>query len=103
MACPALEPREIEMPPMRLRAGTVRIALLIGCVLLAAGARAQAPGPAASSPAAEAVHNELRALRDRAVAAVNKRDPDALMKELDPGIVFTAMNNEVVRGIDQAK
>ena len=103
MARPALEPREIKMPSMRLRAGAVGIALLIGCLLAAAGANAQAPGPAASPPAAEAVHNELRALRDRAVAAVNKRDPDALMKELDPGIVFTAMNNEVVHGIDQAK
>jgi ketosteroid isomerase-like protein len=51
----------------------------------------------------EALHAELRALKDRAVAAVNKRDADALMRELDPNIAFTAMNNEVVHGIDGAK
>jgi ketosteroid isomerase-like protein len=51
----------------------------------------------------EALHAELRALKDRAVAAVNKRDADALMRELDPNIAFTAMNNEVVHGIDEAK
>ena len=51
----------------------------------------------------EALHAQLRALKDRAVAAVNKRDPDALMQELDPNIAFTAMNNEVVHGIAEAK
>jgi ketosteroid isomerase-like protein len=51
----------------------------------------------------EALHAELRALKDRAVAAVNKRDADALMRELDPNIAFTAMNNEVVHGITEAK
>jgi ketosteroid isomerase-like protein len=51
----------------------------------------------------EALHAALRALKDRAVAAVNKRDADALMRELDPNIAFTAMNNEVVHGIDEAK
>jgi ketosteroid isomerase-like protein len=76
-------------------------ALLLACLLGMAGAQAQQP--AAPPPAAAALHDELRALKDRAVAAVNKRDPDALMKELDPDIVFTAMNNEVVHGIDQAK
>lgn len=46
----------------------------------------------------EAIHNELRALRDRAVAALKARDPDALMNELTDDIAFTAMNNEVVHG-----
>src|SRR6185437_12953464 len=35
--------------------------------------------------------------------AINKRDEAALMKELDPTIAFTAMNNETVRGLDAAK
>jgi ketosteroid isomerase-like protein len=74
------------------------LALLLGCALSVTAASAQAP-----RPADEALHNELRALKDRAVAAVNKRDPDALMKELDPNIAFTAMNNEVVHGIAEAK
>jgi ketosteroid isomerase-like protein len=72
--------------------------LLLSCALGITAAHAQAP-----RPADEALHNELRALKDRAVAAVNKRDPDALMKELDPNIAFTAMNNEVVHGITEAK
>jgi ketosteroid isomerase-like protein len=74
------------------------LALLMSCALGATAAQAQAP-----RPSDEALHNELRALKDRAVAAVNKRDPDALMKELDPNIAFTAMNNEVVHGIAEAK
>jgi ketosteroid isomerase-like protein len=49
------------------------------------------------------LHQELRALKDRATNAVNKRDEAALVKELDPTIAFTAMNNETVRGIDAAK
>ena len=74
------------------------LALLLGCTLSVTAAHAQAP-----RPSEEALHTELRALKDRAVAAVNKRDSDALMKELDPNIAFTAMNNEVVHGIAEAK
>lgn len=74
--------------------------LLIGGALYLAPAIAQAQQP---RPSEEALHNELRALKDRAVTAVNKRDADALMRELDSNIAFTAMNNEVVHGIDEAK
>jgi ketosteroid isomerase-like protein len=74
--------------------------LLVGGALYLAPAIAQAQQP---RPSEEALHNELRALKDRAVAAVNKRDADALMRELDPNVAFTAMNNEVVHGIDEAK
>lgn len=76
----------------------VVLSTLFGVVLGVSCASAQTPPPADA-----ALHAELRALRDRAVAAVNKRDADALMKELAPNIVFTAMNNEVVYGIDEAK
>jgi ketosteroid isomerase-like protein len=79
----------------RLRAIGLAVSLIAGLGIDAAVAQPQ--------PADAALHTELRALRDRAVAAVNKRDTDALMKELDANIVFTAMNNEVVFGIDQAK
>src|SRR3984957_357688 len=90
------------MPSICLSARQIWLSLLLGC-LLGAAPVAEAPQPAAPQPAVAALHDELRAVKDRAVAAVNKRDPDALMKELDPDITFTAMNNEVVRGIDQAK
>ena len=78
-----------------LRASIVLV--LIGVVLGTGGASAQTP------PANAALHDELRALRDRAVDAVNKRDAAALMKELDQNITFTAMNNEVVYGIAEAR
>ena len=90
------------MPSICLSARKLGLALLLGC-LLGGSAVAQAPQPAAMLPAVAALHDELRGLKDRAVAAVNKRDPNALMKELDQDVTFTAMNNEVVRGIDQAK
>jgi ketosteroid isomerase-like protein len=86
------------MRAMNVHKRNALLALLMVCALGAAAAQAQAP-----RPSDEALHNELRALKDRAVAAVNKRDPDALMKELDPDIAFTAMNNEVVHGIAEAK
>jgi ketosteroid isomerase-like protein len=75
--------------------------VLIGCALGTAAADAQPR--AGSPPSAETLHNELRALRQRTVDAVNKRDPDAVMKELHPDIVFTAMDTEVVRGLPEAK
>jgi ketosteroid isomerase-like protein len=86
------------MPSMNFHRGSAYLVLLLGCTLSATAAHAQAP-----RPSEEALHTELRALKDRAVTAVNKRDPDALMKELDPNIAFTAMNNEVVHGIAEAK
>ena len=48
----------------------------------------------------ESIHMELRAMKDRAVEAVNKKDAEALLKEVSPAIRFTAMNNEIVRGHD---
>jgi ketosteroid isomerase-like protein len=89
------------MSSMKLSARAIGIWLLLGCLLTTATAQAQQPALSAAST--ESLHNELRALKDRAVAAVNKRDPDALMKELDSTITFTAMNNEVVHGLEQAK
>ena len=53
---------------------------------------------AQKAPSPEQIHNELRALKDRAVDAVNKRNRDALLRELAPNITFTAMDNEVVHG-----
>jgi ketosteroid isomerase-like protein len=81
----------------------MRLMLLLGCQLVVAAASAQPQQPTGSPPSAETLHNELRALKDRAVAAVNKRDPEALMKELHPDVTFTAMNNDVVHGVAEAK
>jgi uncharacterized protein (TIGR02246 family) len=52
-----------------------------------------------SKPAAaeDPVHNELRALRDRAIEAFNKNDVDALLKYVHPNVVCTWQNGEVSR------
>lgn len=52
---------------------------------------------------AEAIHNELRALRDRAVAAIKDRKPDVLFNELTEDVAFTAMDNVPVHGKAEAK
>ncbi len=91
------------MPVKNFSVRTMGTSLLLGCALSMAAGHAQSQQPARSQPSAETLHNELRALRERTVTAVNKRDPDAVMKELHPDIVFTAMDTEVVHGIPEAK
>lgn len=69
-----------------------------------------AEAPASTDPAAEpagddveAVHDALRALRDRALAAINSADIDALLELVDDDVVFTAMNAEVCRGKEEVR
>lgn len=61
------------------------------------GARAQ------ETLSPEHIHDQLRALKDRAVDAVNKHDKDALLKELAPDVAFTGMSNDVVHGLDKVQ
>lgn len=57
------------------------------------------PGPAqAPPPGDEATHNELRALRDGLIDALNKGDFERQLTYLHPNVVMTAPNNEVSRG-----
>lgn len=65
---------------------------LLICLLVFVGSVAQAQD--------EAVHDEIRAMRDRAIAAFEARDVEALFAELDDRVIFTAMNNETVTGKD---
>jgi ketosteroid isomerase-like protein len=58
---------------------------------------------AQDAPSLETIHTELRAMKDRAADAVNKKDIGALLKEVSPAIRFTAMNNELVRGQDELR
>ena len=51
----------------------------------------------------EALHNELRAVKQQSVDAVNSGHLDDLFKVISPNIRFTAMNNELVRGVDGVK
>ena len=70
---------------------------------------AQQPAPTATSPAtaetavspeaaAEALHTELRRLRDEMLAAIKNGNFDALTPYLHPNVVFTPMNGDVSRG-----
>lgn len=68
-------------------------------------ALAQTPPPTEPVPAAvparpseEQLHDELRALRARLIAALESRDLDALESTLDDNVVFTATSGEVARG-----
>ena len=65
---------------------------LLFCLLVFVGSVAQAQD--------EAVHDQIRAMRDRAIAAFEARDVEALFAELDDRVIFTAMNNETVTGKD---
>lgn len=62
-------------------------------------AQAQSPKPESEA----AVHDELRAVRQRLVDAVNKKDADALFAEMSPDIYFTAMNNDHVHGLKDGR
>ena len=59
--------------------------------------------PVGMTPDEAAAHDALRGLRDRLVAGVNAKDPDAIIADLDDEILFTAMNNEIVHGKDEAR
>jgi len=69
------------------------IAAVVFLCLAALPVSSQAP-PAKD----EEVHNELRALRDGLVDAMNKGDIDRQLTYLHPNVVVTALNGEVSRG-----
>jgi uncharacterized protein (TIGR02246 family) len=68
--------------------------LLLCLTILAAGAAS----PALAQEPANPAHDELRALRDDMVDAVNKADLDRLLNHLAPNVVVTFQNAEVARG-----
>jgi uncharacterized protein (TIGR02246 family) len=73
----------------------MRALLAVTLLGFAAAANAQVPAP---PPASEALHNELRKMRDDMLAAIGRSDFDAIVPHLHPNVVFTPMNGEVSRG-----
>ncbi len=69
--------------------------LTAGLLLTGAGAPAE---EAKQVPAEDPAHQELRALKDRMLAAFNKNDLDALLQDVHPNVVVTWQNGEVSRG-----
>jgi ketosteroid isomerase-like protein len=74
------------------------LTLLLTVLAFNVGVAAAQSTNQAPSPADEAIHAQLRALKDRAIAAVGRRDIDALLAEADPNVAFTAMDNEIAHG-----
>lgn len=70
--------------------------LLLCLTILAAGAAS----PALAQDPAQPAHDELRALRDDMVAAINSQDLNRLLNHLAPNVVVTFQNAEVARGRD---
>jgi ketosteroid isomerase-like protein len=56
-----------------------------------------AAGAAMAQPVEDPAHAELRVLRDSLVDAVNKKDVEALLRNLHPDVVVTWQNAEVSR------
>jgi uncharacterized protein (TIGR02246 family) len=49
------------------------------------------------------IHNALRALKATMTKALNERDLDTIVANVDPNVVFTTMNNDVCRGPQQIR
>lgn len=73
--------------------------LSLVCLPLSAQEPAQTPAPA-PPPSDEATHNELRALRDGLLDAINKGDIERQLTYFHPNAVVTWHNAEVSRGRD---
>lgn len=56
--------------------------------------------PAVKAEENKATHDELRAMRDGLLAAVNKNDVDGIVGYMHPNVVVTWQNGEVSRGRD---
>ena len=51
----------------------------------------------------EEVHNALRQLKATMTKALNERDLDTIVANVDPNVVFTTMNGDVCRGPEQIR
>lgn len=84
------------------------VAALAAFVLMTAmsPARAQTPTPAEPAPTPaqiEALHQELRDLRNQISEAIVQRDPDRIFSMATDDLVFTAMDNVPLHGVKQAR
>jgi len=75
--------------------------IAIAALALAMPTQAQAQAQAAQTDAQ--AHDQLRAMKDRLVAALNAKNPDALMAELDPQVRLTTMDSVLSKGPEGVK
>jgi ketosteroid isomerase-like protein len=74
---------------------------MLGLTMPAMAQPATTPAPVAAS--ADQAHADLRAMKDRLVAALNAKNADALLAELDPEVRLTTMDGVLSKGPDGAK
>lgn len=83
------------------------LAAAVAVLLWTAPALAQEPAPpaapVATTPSPEALHDEIRAIRDEILAAIAKGDFGAIVPHLHPNVVFTPMNNQICRGPEEVR
>jgi len=77
--------------------------LLVAGLLHALPVAAQSAAAPADPAQLAAIHNELRAVKDRLMLAVNTKNSAGLLADVTPDIAFTAINNDTVIGIDNLK
>ena len=58
----------------------------------------QAVTPPSTAASAAQLHDEIRRMRDGALAALARGDVDGILAYLHPNIIFAPMNGEIVRG-----
>ncbi len=56
-----------------------------------------------AQPAEDPAHQELRRLKTTMEKALNERNLDALVANVDANVVFTTMNGDVCRGPEQIR
>jgi uncharacterized protein (TIGR02246 family) len=59
-----------------------------------------AQAPPAQAPSEDPIHQELRQLKATMEKALNERDLDAIVANVDPNVVFTTMNSDVCVGAE---
>lgn len=77
------------------------IAAFVGALSVPALAQTAASPPNPTAATAK-THQDLRALKDRLVAAINQKNEAALIAELDPNARITTMDNRLSIGPDGA-
>jgi ketosteroid isomerase-like protein len=85
----------------------MRKLLALALMIVTAPALAQPAAPPSAAAAAavpeEQAHADLRAMKDRLVAALNTKNADALLAELDPQVRLTTMDGVLSKGPAGAK
>lgn len=72
-------------------------------ILLLISALLSTAAPLHAQASEEEVHNALRQLKATMTKALNERDLDAIVANVDPNVVFTTMNGDVCRGPEQIR